>query len=84
MLGSEPCFERSRVGLSSSPVSGLAASRPSEDPLRALGFQDGRSVALGAGFLVCEAADVSVLSGAHDSSRLQHEMIKNPTGVKGL
>ena len=83
MLGSEPCFERSRVGLSS-PVSGLVASRPSEGPLHAPGFQDGRSVALGAGFLVCEAADASVLSGAHDWSWLQHEMIKNPTGVKGL
>ena len=83
MLGSEPCFERSRVGLSS-PVSGLVASRPSEGPLHAPGFQDGRSVALGAGFLVCEAADASVLSGAHDSSWLQHKMIKNPTGVKGL
>lgn len=84
MLGSEPCFDRSTVGLSCSPGSGLAASCPSEGPLPAPGFQDGRCVALGAGLLVCEAADVSVLFGAHDSSRLQHEMIKNPTGVEGL
>ena len=44
MLGSEPCFDRSTVGLSSSPGSGLAASRPSEGPLPTPGFQDGRCV----------------------------------------